>query len=182
MQKVIIDTNVLVSALIQRGYPNFILYNCVVENFVGVCIPDELFEEYLQALSIKANHTFFLDVINNWLFYTHFNSFIINLRGVFPGSYYNIACKIFGSNILAPVLLSINVFRAHNFLVKNFKLVNILFVSEIITNIHSCSAITSLFASRTQLSGVFINTAKIQSEIYPQQTVPSTGSGTGEDA
>lgn len=50
MQKIIIDTNVLVSALIQRSYPNFILYNCVLENLVELCISDDLLEEYLEVL------------------------------------------------------------------------------------------------------------------------------------
>jgi putative PIN family toxin of toxin-antitoxin system len=51
MQKVIIDTNVLVSALIQQSYPNFILTYCVFENLVEVCISDALFEEYLEVLN-----------------------------------------------------------------------------------------------------------------------------------
>ena len=51
MQKVIIDTNVLISALIQRSYPNFILQNCVFENQVEICISDELFAEYLDVLN-----------------------------------------------------------------------------------------------------------------------------------
>ena len=51
MQKVIIDTNVLVSALIQRNYPNFILLYCVFENHVELCISDDLFEEYLKVLN-----------------------------------------------------------------------------------------------------------------------------------
>lgn len=51
MQKIIIDTNVLVSALIQRNYPNFILYNYVLENLVELCISDELLEEYLDVLN-----------------------------------------------------------------------------------------------------------------------------------
>ncbi len=51
MQKVIIDTNVLVSALIQQSYPNFILNYCVFENLVEVCISDALFEEYLEVIN-----------------------------------------------------------------------------------------------------------------------------------
>ena len=51
MQKIIIDTNVLVSALIQRNYPNFIIYNYVLENLVEVCISVELFEEYFEVLN-----------------------------------------------------------------------------------------------------------------------------------
>ena len=51
MQKIIIDTNVLISALIQRSYPNFIVYYCVLENLVEVCTSDELVEEYLDVLN-----------------------------------------------------------------------------------------------------------------------------------
>ena len=51
MKKVIIDTNVLVSALIQRSYPNFILNNCVFEDLIEVCISDEIFKEYLDVLN-----------------------------------------------------------------------------------------------------------------------------------
>jgi putative PIN family toxin of toxin-antitoxin system len=50
VQKIIIDTNVLVSALIQRSYPYFIIYNCVLENLTDVCISDDLFKEYLDVL------------------------------------------------------------------------------------------------------------------------------------
>jgi len=50
MQKIIIDTNVLVSALIQRNYPYFILFNYVLENQVEMCISDDLFEEYFNVL------------------------------------------------------------------------------------------------------------------------------------
>jgi putative PIN family toxin of toxin-antitoxin system len=63
MHKVIIDTNVLVSALIQRSYPNFILYNCVLENLVKVCISDELFEEYLVVLN-RPKFSKYADFLN----------------------------------------------------------------------------------------------------------------------
>ena len=51
MQKIIIDTNVLVSGLIQRSFPYFILYHIVLENRVEVCISDSLFEEYIIVLN-----------------------------------------------------------------------------------------------------------------------------------
>lgn len=51
MQKIVIDTNVLVSALIQRSYPYFIVYNYVLENLIAVCISDDLFIEYLDVLN-----------------------------------------------------------------------------------------------------------------------------------
>ena len=63
MQKIIIDTNVLVSALIQRNYPNFILYNCVLENHVMVCLSDDLFEEYLDVLN-RQKFSKYPDFIN----------------------------------------------------------------------------------------------------------------------
>jgi hypothetical protein len=50
MQKIIIDTNILVSALIQRSYPYFIIYNYAFENLVEVCLSDELLEEYLDVI------------------------------------------------------------------------------------------------------------------------------------
>jgi len=63
MQKVIIDTNILVSALIQRSYPNLIIYYCVLENQVDVCISDELFEEYLEVLN-RPKFTRYPDFLN----------------------------------------------------------------------------------------------------------------------
>jgi uncharacterized protein len=51
VQKIVIDTNVLVSALIQRSYPNFILYNYVLEDLVKVYISDDLFEEYFNVFN-----------------------------------------------------------------------------------------------------------------------------------
>jgi putative PIN family toxin of toxin-antitoxin system len=51
MQKIIIDTNILVSALIQRNYPNYILNYCILEDLVQVCLSDDLFEEYLDVLN-----------------------------------------------------------------------------------------------------------------------------------
>ena len=63
MQKVIIDTNVLVSALIQRNYPNFIIYNYVLEDLVEVCISTELFDEYFEVLN-RPKFTRFPDFIS----------------------------------------------------------------------------------------------------------------------
>lgn len=51
MQKIIIDTNVLVSALIQHSYPFLILENVFISPKIQVCISDELFKEYLQVLN-----------------------------------------------------------------------------------------------------------------------------------
>ena len=64
MQKVIIDTNVLVSALIQRSYPYLIVYHCVLENLVEMCTSKELFEEYLDVLN-RPKFSKYSDFLSN---------------------------------------------------------------------------------------------------------------------
>lgn len=51
MQKVVIDTNVIVSALIQRSYPNQIINEFFIENRFQLCISDDLMAEYFEVLS-----------------------------------------------------------------------------------------------------------------------------------
>jgi len=50
MQKIVIDTNVFVSALIQRGYPFQIVNELFFENKINLCISNELLEEYYEVL------------------------------------------------------------------------------------------------------------------------------------
>lgn len=51
MQKVIIDTNVFVSALIQKSYPYLIVRELFVEQKIELCVSDELLAEYYEVLS-----------------------------------------------------------------------------------------------------------------------------------
>jgi putative PIN family toxin of toxin-antitoxin system len=51
MQKIILDTNVLVSALIQKSYPYLIFFSGVLENKYEVCISDALMKEYLEVIN-----------------------------------------------------------------------------------------------------------------------------------
>ena len=51
MQKIIIDTNVFVSALIQRSYPFYIVDSVFINNKIKLCISNELFEEYFEVLN-----------------------------------------------------------------------------------------------------------------------------------
>ena len=63
MQKVVIDTNVFVSALIQRGYPFHILDQLFIENKIILCVSDKLLEEYFEVLSrnkFSKYHEFFI--------------------------------------------------------------------------------------------------------------------------
>ncbi len=58
MQKVIIDTNVIVSSLIQKNYPYFIVRELFFEGKIQVCISEELFQEYLEVLHRPKFHRF----------------------------------------------------------------------------------------------------------------------------
>ncbi len=51
MQKIVIDTNVFVSALIQKGYPNQIISELFIEQKIQLCISDELMVEYYEVLA-----------------------------------------------------------------------------------------------------------------------------------
>lgn len=51
MQKIVIDTNVIVSSLIQRGYPNLIINELFIEQKFQLCISHELLAEYYEVLA-----------------------------------------------------------------------------------------------------------------------------------
>jgi hypothetical protein len=49
--RLILDTNVLVSANIQRSYPYFIVDRIFADHNFELCISDELFSEYFEVLN-----------------------------------------------------------------------------------------------------------------------------------
>ena len=51
MQKIVIDTNVIVSSLIQRSYPYLIISELFIEDKFQLCISDEVMAEYYEVLS-----------------------------------------------------------------------------------------------------------------------------------
>ena len=51
MKSVIIDTNVIVSSLIQKSYPYLIIFDLFLEGKIRICVSDELIEEYFDVLS-----------------------------------------------------------------------------------------------------------------------------------
>ena len=51
MQKIVIDTNVIVSSLIQRNYPYFIINDFFIEDKFQLCVSDELLTEYYEVLN-----------------------------------------------------------------------------------------------------------------------------------
>ncbi len=51
MQKIVLDTNVIVSALISNSYSKQILYDIVFERKVTTCISNEIVEEYIEVLN-----------------------------------------------------------------------------------------------------------------------------------
>jgi putative PIN family toxin of toxin-antitoxin system len=64
MQKVVIDTNVLVSSLIQRSYPYLIIIEIFSVDKIQVCLSDELFAEYFNVLN-RARFSKYPDFIAN---------------------------------------------------------------------------------------------------------------------
>jgi uncharacterized protein len=62
MQKIVIDTNVIVSSLIQRVFPNLIISELFIEEKFQLCISDELLAEYYEVLArpkFSKFHDFF---------------------------------------------------------------------------------------------------------------------------
>lgn len=51
MQKIVIDTNVIVSSLIQKGYPNLIINHLFIDQKIQMCVSDELLAEYYEVLA-----------------------------------------------------------------------------------------------------------------------------------
>ena len=51
MQRIVIDTNVMVSALVQRSYPYRIIYDLFIDEKIILCVSDELMAEYYEVLS-----------------------------------------------------------------------------------------------------------------------------------
>jgi uncharacterized protein len=51
MQRIVIDTNVMVSALIQRSYPYRIIYDLFIDEKIILCVSEELMAEYYEVLS-----------------------------------------------------------------------------------------------------------------------------------
>jgi putative PIN family toxin of toxin-antitoxin system len=51
MQKIVIDTNVIVSSLIQRNYPCLIISDFFLENKFQLCVSDKLLAEYYEVLA-----------------------------------------------------------------------------------------------------------------------------------
>ena len=51
MQNLILDTNVIVSALISNSIPTKILYELVLTQKVQTCLSDEIFAEYVEVMN-----------------------------------------------------------------------------------------------------------------------------------
>jgi len=51
MQKVILDTNIIVSSLIQKSYPHYIVYDYVLNERFQLCLSETLLNEYRDVVS-----------------------------------------------------------------------------------------------------------------------------------
>ncbi|MDP5140098.1 MAG: putative toxin-antitoxin system toxin component, PIN family [Spirosomaceae bacterium] len=50
-QRIILDTNVIVSALISNSAPTDVLYDIVLKNKVNLCLSAEVYDEYVSVLN-----------------------------------------------------------------------------------------------------------------------------------
>ena len=50
MHRVVVDTNVIVSSLIQRNYPYKIMYELFIEDKIRLCVSEALMKEYYDVL------------------------------------------------------------------------------------------------------------------------------------
>ncbi len=51
MQRVVIDTNIIVSSFIQKNYPYLIINDFFLEDKFQLCVSDELLSEYYEVLA-----------------------------------------------------------------------------------------------------------------------------------
>lgn len=51
MQKIVVDTNVIVSALIQRSFPFLIIDELFLENKIELCVSEDLAKEHFEVLN-----------------------------------------------------------------------------------------------------------------------------------
>ncbi|MEO8209963.1 MAG: putative toxin-antitoxin system toxin component, PIN family [bacterium] len=51
MQKVILDTNVIISSLISKGIPSKIVEELVIEQKVRICLSKEILDEYIGVIN-----------------------------------------------------------------------------------------------------------------------------------
>jgi putative PIN family toxin of toxin-antitoxin system len=58
MQKIVIDTNVFVSGLIQRSYPYLIVNDLFIEGRINLCVSDEILKEYHLVFRRKKFHKY----------------------------------------------------------------------------------------------------------------------------
>lgn len=63
MQKIVIDTNVLVSSLIQKSYPYSIVHELFIDDKIQLCVSEDLMTEYYEVLrrdKFARFHDFFI--------------------------------------------------------------------------------------------------------------------------
>jgi putative PIN family toxin of toxin-antitoxin system len=67
MQKIIFDTNVLVSSIIQKNYPYLIVRELFFENKFSLCLSAQLMQEYWDVLfreKFRRYPDFYLEALN----------------------------------------------------------------------------------------------------------------------
>ena len=75
MQKVILDTNIVVSALIQKSYPHLIVFDEALNEHVQLCLSEELLDDNkLLELADESNADFLITGNSVDFMMTHYKS------------------------------------------------------------------------------------------------------------
>ena len=67
MHKIVLDTNVLISAIISSGYPYRILHNLVATERIKICLSEQVLTEYTEVAT-RAKFAQYKDFKQNSLF------------------------------------------------------------------------------------------------------------------
>ncbi len=67
MHKIVLDTNVLISAIISPGYPYKILHNLVATERIKICLSEPVLSEYAEVTS-RTKFAQYKDFRQNALF------------------------------------------------------------------------------------------------------------------
>jgi len=65
MQKIILDTNIVVSALIQKSYPHYIVFDYVLNRYVQLCLSSALLDEYRDDVLMRPKFAGISDFESN---------------------------------------------------------------------------------------------------------------------
>jgi len=103
VQKIVIDTNVIISAFLTKGIPSKIISHLVLEQKVQICTSDPVWEEYINVVNrekfsrfpnFKSNAHFVLSFIREISFHVHPEQKVQILKDLDDNKFLELAHKV----------------------------------------------------------------------------------------